>query len=109
MDLKTLKAIIICPHCKKFWIVKKRRHINCDLNALLAMGINKTNCVKPKKRDQTMQTNTDGVMEAFERLSSAALMGDEADRSCTVNKNDLATVLLAYRLELGNTNKDDNK
>jgi len=55
-----------------------------------------------------IKTNTDGVMKAFERLSGAAL-SDDADRSCTVNKNDLATVLLAYRIELGNKKKDDNK
>lgn len=45
-----------------------------------------------------IKTNTESVMSAFGRLSIAALKGD--DTNCTVTKNDLATLLLAYQLEL---------
>ena len=54
-----------------------------------------------------MQTNTESVKAAFERLSGAVLGAGGPD--CTVNKDDLATLLLAYRLELGNSVGGDSR
>ncbi|HBK7909249.1 hypothetical protein H8F18_23235 [Vibrio fluvialis] len=51
-------------------------------------------------------TNTTNISQVFTRLARAAL-GNESDKStCEISKNDLATLLMAYRFELGNQNKE---
>lgn len=53
-------------------------------------------------------TNTTDMQAIFERLSQAALIPEAGSdgASCTVNRDDLSSLLLAYRLELGNQNKE---
>lgn len=52
-----------------------------------------------------IKTDTKNVNEVIERLSRSALLCDD-NTNCTVTKNDLAVVLLAYQLELsGNADK----
>lgn len=48
-----------------------------------------------------MNTDTQEVNAAFNRLSKAAL-GNKEQKQCNVECNDLSTILLAYRLEQGN-------
>lgn len=43
-------------------------------------------------------TDTENVQEVFKRLSAAALLSE--GKQCQVNKNDLSTILIAYKLEL---------
>ncbi|HBC3592452.1 TPA: hypothetical protein KDZ08_004327 [Vibrio parahaemolyticus] len=51
-------------------------------------------------------TNTTNLSSVFTRLARAAL-GNESDLStCEISKNDLSTLLMAYRFELGNQNKE---
>ncbi|NMS52219.1 hypothetical protein, partial [Vibrio parahaemolyticus] len=46
------------------------------------------------------------ISQVFTRLARAAL-GNESDKStCEISKNDLTTLLMAYRFELGNQNKE---
>ena len=53
-------------------------------------------------------TNTTDMQATFDRLSQAALTSetDGDGVTCTVQRDDLSSLLLAYRLELGNQNKE---
>ncbi|GIC77665.1 hypothetical protein [Moritella sp. F3] len=48
-------------------------------------------------------TETESVKQVFERLSKSALLGVDDGDNCTVKRDDLSTLLLAYQLELNNT------
>lgn len=54
-----------------------------------------------------MKTNSPEVQAAFNRLSQAALCQPDGETQCSVERNDLSTILLAYRLELGNNQNND--
>lgn len=45
-----------------------------------------------------VDVNTKGVQGAFERLSQAALVKADSDRNCTVNADDLSTLLMAFTI-----------
>lgn len=53
-----------------------------------------------------MNTDTQEVNAAFNRLSKAALCQQDKEKQCTVECNDLSTILLAYRLEQGNNGRE---
>lgn len=55
-----------------------------------------------------MKTDSESVMAAFKRLSTAAL-GSDGGEDCQVNRNDLSTILMAYQLELMNRDKQESK
>lgn len=54
-----------------------------------------------------MKTNSPEVQAAFNRLSQAALCQPDGETQCTVKRNDLSTILLAYQLEQGNNQDND--
>ncbi|MEF1335973.1 hypothetical protein REH81_04120 [Vibrio rotiferianus] len=43
-----------------------------------------------------VDVNTQGVNDAFNRLSEAAVNGTDEDGKCTVSANDLSTLLMAF-------------
>lgn len=53
-----------------------------------------------------MKTDSHEVQAAFNRLSEAALCQPDGETQCSVERNDLSTILLAYRLEQGSNGRE---
>lgn len=51
-------------------------------------------------------TNTKSISNVFTRLSHAALVSNPDSDTCQISKNDLTTLLMSYRFELGNQDKE---